>query len=225
MDIKNQNSPNHKSNVKRGKTMKNRKLYIVIGIMFLSVNISGCSKTEDNSIISVFSSNVQMIDIPQISDELSDNTLNDENINASIIDDEQNNEKDQNVEEEIVLTPEEIEQLRTLSNEKSWQEALDAHESITKTGEWIDPVYHGSYNGIVGIPGDTSWRQMTDEEAQAILAEDPNNAIAKAELENGTWCKFMDGKVYFDIYKYLEASEKALEAISDQLIIYEDFEN
>ena len=123
------------------------------------------------------------------------------------------------------LTQEEIDQLKANATTDTEREDIEAYESIIKTGEWIDPVYHGTYNEVVGKPGDTSWRQMTDEEAQAVLAEHPNNTVAKAELANGKWSMLIDGKVYFDPYKYLEDSEKALDAISDQLITYEDFEN
>lgn len=122
------------------------------------------------------------------------------------------------------LTQEEIEQLKANATTDKEKDSIDAYESITKTGTWTSPN-GGTYNEVVGKPGDTSWRQMTDQEAKVALANDPELLLPQAELANGTWCKFMFGKVYFDPYKYLEDSEKAMDDISDQLITSENFED
>lgn len=170
--------------------------------MFISLTINGCQSNNSSSIVPAFSDSVIEVEIPEPADSLNEGQAIYRE-RASSIDASQGNGEyqDTKVNGDIVdgtaLTQEEIDQLKANATTDKEKESIDAYESITKTGEWIDPVYHGTYNEVVGKPGDTSWRQMTDEEAQAVLAEHPNNAIAKAELENGTWCKFMFGKVYF----------------------------
>lgn len=205
--------------------MNNKRLYIALGIMFISLTINACSETSNSSVVPTLSDSVIEIEIPEPIDSLNKKDQ------VSDVDTSQGNGEYQDTEvngdivDGTALTQEEIEQLKSASSDSSWQKALDAYESITETGEWVDPVYHGTYNEVVGKPGDTSWRQMTDEEAKAILDEHPNNVVAKAELANGTWNMKIDGKVYFDPYKYLEDSEKAMDDISDQLITSENFED
>ena len=222
--------------------MKNiKKAYIILGTTILSISaFTGCNKPENNcSLVSTFSSSIinankaiAQRDGYAVDAEigLNEGQAIDREGTSSIDASQGNGEyQDTKVNGDIVdgtaLTQEEIDQLKANATTDTEREDIEAYESIIKTGEWIDPVYHGTYNEVVGKPGDTSWRQMTDEEAQAVLAEHPNNTVAKAELANGKWSMLIDGKVYFDPYKYLEDSEKALDAISDQLITYEDFEN
>lgn len=120
--------------------------------------------------------------------------------------------------EGTALTQEEIDELKATATTDMAKRGVDAYESITQTGSWTNS--QGAVaTEVVGKPGDTSWRQMTDEEAQAALDKNINDIIAKAELKAGTWNKFWDGKIYFNPYEYyndiLEYTESAPDVIHD----------
>ena len=78
-----------------------------------------------------------------------------------------------------------------------------------ETGSWEVPGQGGLaiITEVVGKPGDTSWRQMTDEEAQAYKEEKPGSAVGEAELNAGTWSRIYGGKLYFNPYEYQKAMQ------------------
>ena len=77
-----------------------------------------------------------------------------------------------------------------------------------ETGSWVVPETGGmTCSEVVGKPGDTSWRQMTDEEAKAYMEEKPGSQIGKAELNAGTWSQLYNGKLYFNPYEYQKAMQ------------------
>lgn len=190
--------------------MDNRKLYIAIGILIISIGLGGCNNADDGSAVSVFSNAVQQIEIPEPEPDP--------------VEQDEPFEENEDVEEDIVddtpLTQEEIDELKANATTDMAKRGIDAYESITNTGSWKTSG-GGVATEVVGKPGDTSWRQMTDEEAQAALDKNINDIIAKAELKAGTWNKFWDGKIYFNPYEYRDAMIADVESTPD---VIHDFE-
>lgn len=124
--------------------------------------------------------------------------------------------------EGTALTQEEIDALKATATTDMAKRGIEIYESMESTGSWTNPESGTVYtkDDMVGTLGDTSWRQMTDEEAQAALDKDINDIIAKAELKAGTWNKYWDGKVYFNPYKYVEAIEAKM--ANEPGVIFED---
>lgn len=215
--------------------MKNiKKAYIILGTTILSISaFTGCNKPENNcSLVSTFSSSIinankaiVQRDGYKVDAEIGLNegqaidregSTEIEGANAS-----QGEVADSNVEvvEHTALTQEEIDELKANATTDMAKRGIDAYESIINTGS----CEHNGFpvNEAVGKPGDTSWRRMTDEEAQAALDKNINDIIAKAELKAGTWNKFYDGKVYFNPYEYVEAMRANVESTPD---VIHDFE-
>ena len=117
------------------------------------------------------------------------------------------------------LTQEEIDELKKNATDNQ-KIGFEAYEALSK-GESYTDSYGYDIKEVVGKPGDTSWRQMTDEEAQAALDKNINDIIAKAELKAGTWNKFFDGKIYFNPYEYCDAMRADVESTPD---VIHDFE-
>lgn len=137
----------------------------------------------------------------------------------------------------VTLTQEEIDALKEKASSMD-AEWIDRYQSIVETGSYIEHVgeFEIIYDKVVGTPGDTSWRRMTDAEAQAIIdagepkstyeliksgASDEEKAkaaeqraayqAAEAELSNGTWSSYVGSTIYFDYYQYKEDFAKAEE--------------
>lgn len=79
---------------KKGATMSNKRLYIVFGIMFISLTINGCSQSNDNSsVVPAFSDSVMEIEIPEPEpieepdNNLVDNEELEQEINEHTVDD------------------------------------------------------------------------------------------------------------------------------------------
>lgn len=207
--------------------MSNRKVYIVLGIMFISLTINGCSQSNDNSsVVPAFSDSVMEIEIPEPADSLNEGqSLNRGNVGNTEI--EGANGSQGSIEEtdqsEFVdgtaLTQEEIDELKKNATDNQ-KIGFEAYEALSK-GESYTDSYGCEIKEVVGKPGDTSWRQMTDEEAQAALEKNPNDIIADGELKAGTWNKFFDGKIYFNPYEYRDAMIADVESTPD---VIHDFE-
>ena len=203
--------------------MNNKRLYIVFGIMFISLTINGCSQSNDNSsVVPAFSDSVMEIEIPEPVDSLNEGQAIDRE-GATEIEGANGTSEDIELPGEIVegtaLTQEEIDQLKA-SAKDIYQEGLDGYKEIMEEGSWVVPETGGmTCNEVVGKPGDTSWRQMTDEEAQAYMEEKPGSQIGKAELNAGTWNKLFNGKLYFNPYEYEKAVD---EAVSQHSVFTED---
>lgn len=194
--------------------MDNRKLYIAIGILIISVGLGGCNSADDGSAVSVFSNAVQQIEIPEPEP---DPVEQDEPV-----------EENEDVEEDIVddppLTQEEIDELKANATTDMAKEGIEAYESIINTGSYDWSGYGSIATEIIGKPGDTSWRQMTDEEAQAALEKDINDIIADAELNAGTWNDYYRGKIYFNPYEYFAAMKEYNDAFRVENKVYSDDE-
>lgn len=190
--------------------MDNRKLYIAIGILIISVGLGGCNNADNGSAVSVFSNAVQQIEIPEPEP---DPVEQDEPV-----------EENEDVEEDIVdatpLTQEEIDELKANATTDMAKRGIEAYESIINTGGYDWSGYGSIATEVVGKPGDTSWRRMTDEEAQGMLKE-TNLYLPFAELNAGTWNGFFDGKIYFNPYEYGDAMRADVESTPD---VIHDFE-
>lgn len=115
------------------------------------------------------------------------------------------------------LTQEEIDAIKSqMSSVTQWE--MDAYKAILENGSYTDSA-GVTWDKVVGTPGDTSWRRMSDEEANAIISkgkpdpfENPDEAYeyqtAEAELSAGTWCSYVDSTIYFDYYACEEARDK-----------------
>ena len=199
--------------------MSNIRLYIVLGIVFISLTINGCSQSnDDSSVVSAFSDSI--IEIPEPADSLNEGvSLNRGNAGNTDTEIEGANgtSEDIVVEGEIVegtaLTQEEIDQLKA-SAKDIYQEGLEGYQQIMEEGTWVVPETGGmTCSEVVGKPGDTSWRQMTDEEARAYMEEKPGSSIGEAELMNGTWSALFKGKLYFNPYEYEKAMKEAVSQV------------
>ncbi|MCI8597824.1 MAG: hypothetical protein HFJ10_05200 [Lachnospiraceae bacterium] len=108
-------------------------------------------------------------------------------------------------------------------------QSIEIYESVTQGGTYTDP--NGSrITQVVGKPGDTSWRRMSDEEAQAIVnagepkrtdyPEDETGTVqyqqaknqyqaalreSGAKAWNGAWLKDI---YFYDYYKYVEYNHR-----------------
>ena len=167
--------------------------------MFISLTINGCSQTNDNSsVVPAFSDSVIEIEIPEPERiEEPENNLAD------------NEEVEDNIVENEPLTQEELDALIASAPTDAYKKNLEAYQEIMETGSWEVPGQGGLaiITEVVGKPGDTSWRQMTDEEAQAYKEEKPGSAVGEAELNAGTWSRIYGGKLYFNPYEYQKAMQ------------------
>lgn len=195
--------------------MSNKRLYITLGIMFISLTINGCSQTNDNSsIVSAFSDSVMEIEIPEPEQiEEPENNLAD------------NEEVEDNIVENEPLTQEELDALLA-SAPDVYKSGIEGYQQIMEEGSWVAPETGGQViiSEVVGKPGDTSWRQMTDEEAQAYQEQYKYSVIGDAELMNGTWSSLFKGKLYFNPYEYQKAMAEWHQEQIDRGEIW-DFEN
>lgn len=189
--------------------MDNRKLYIAIGILIISVGLGGCNNADNGSAVSVFSNAVQQIEIPEPEPDPVEQ-------NEPV---EGNEDTEEDIVDDTPLTQEEIDELKKNATDNQ-KIGFEAYEALSK-GESYTDSYGCDIKEVVGKPGDTSWRQMTDEEAQAALEKNPNDIIADGELKAGTWNKFYDGKIYFNPYEYYDAMRARVESAPD---VIHDFE-
>ena len=199
--------------------MSNKRLYITLGIMFISLTINGCQSNNSSSIVPAFSDSVMEIPEPadSLNEEVSLNRGNAGNTNTEI---EGANGTSEDIElpgeiiEGSALTKEEIEALAD-SAPDVYKNNLEGYQQIMEKGSWVVPDTGGQViiSEVVGKPGDTSWRQMTDEEARAYIEEKPYSVIGDAELMNGTWSGVFGGKLYFNPYEYDKAMGEANDSI------------
>lgn len=209
--------------------MKNiKKAYIILGTTILSISaFTGCNKPENNcSLVSTFSSSIINANKAIVARDgyavdleigLNEGQAIDRE-GATEIEGANGTSEDIELPGEIVegtaLTQEEIDQLKA-SAKDIYQEGIEAYQQIMEEGSWEVPGQGGQsiISEVVGKPGDTSWRQMTDEEARAYMEEKPGSQIGKAELNAGTWNKLFNGKLYFNPYEY----EKDAKAFMDKI--------
>lgn len=208
------------NNAKKGAKHNKAKALSCLMAVLLLLSLYGCSKQETGS--AVTSSNViAEVEIPEPEESLSEGTALDREETESIgesnttgnilpegLDDVPNSSDVEVPEgEEIVegttLTESELEALRNDLG-YSIENAENIYKQVTEGGgiDYGDGTYT---NEAVGSPYDTSWRQMTDAEAQAILngEAEGNKAAAEAELLNGAWMATNADAVYFDYYQWL----------------------
>lgn len=196
--------------------MDNRKLYIAIGILIISVGLGSCNNADNGSAVSVFSNAVQQIEIPEPEPD--------------IVEQDDPVEENENVEEDIVddtpLTQEEIDELKANATTDMAREGIEAYESIINTGSWAVPGQGGQsiVTEVVGKPGDTSWRRMTDEEAREYQEKYPYSYIGDGELEAGSWNALYYNKIYFNPYECEKAMKEDLQKDIDSGKVW-DFEN
>ena len=119
--------------------------------------------------------------------------------------------------EGTALTQAEIDELKANAPTDDAKENVEIYEAIINNGKYdfgggADPITR-----VVGTPGDTSWRRMTDEEAQRIFETADQNSSeyssAKAELQGAEWSKIWGNTVYFDYYEYKKVIQAHLEEV------------
>lgn len=185
--------------------MSNKRLYITLGIMFISLTITGCSQTSNSSIVPAFSDSIIEIPEPEPTEE-PEPTDNEQVDTTGANGTSQDIEVDGEIVEGTALTQEELESLLASAQTDGYKERIEGYQQIMETGSWVVPETGGmTCSEVVGKPGDTSWRQMTDEEAKAYQEKYPYSQIGKAELNAGTWSKLWNGKLYFNPYEYEKA--------------------
>ena len=211
--------------------MKNiKKAYIILGTTILSISaFTGCNKPENNcSLVSTFSSSIinankaiAQRDGYAVDAEIGLNegqAIDRENSTDTEIEGANGTSEDIELPGEIIegsaLTKEEIEALAD-SAPDVYKNNLEGYQQIMEKGSWVVPDTGGQViiSEVVGKPGDTSWRQMTDEEARAYIEEKPYSVIGDAELMNGTWSGVFGGKLYFNPYEYDKAMGEANDSI------------
>lgn len=196
--------------------MKNiKKAYIILGTTILSISaFTGCNSTDNSSLVSVFSDSI--IEIPEPADSLNEGvSLNRGNAGNTDTEIEGANGTSEDIElpgeivEGTALTQEELDALVASAPTDAYKKNLEAYQEIMETGSWEVPGQGGQaiITEVVGKPGDTSWRQMTDEEAQAYKEQYKYSAIGEAELNAGTWSRIFGGKLYFNPYEYQKAMQ------------------
>lgn len=204
--------------------MKNiKKAYIILGTTILSISaFTGCNKPENNcSLVSTFSSSIinankaiAQRDGYAVDLEIGLNegqAIDREDGTDTEIEGANGTSEDIELPGEIVdgtaLTQEEIDQLKANATTDMAKRGVEGYEAIINNGSW---EHGGTVNEVVGKPGDTSWRQMTDEEARAYMEEKPGSVVGEAELNAGTWNKVFKGKLYFNPYEYEKAVDEAV---------------
>lgn len=186
--------------------MSNKRLYIILGIMFMNLTINGCSQPNNNSVMSAISDSVLEIEIPKSTDRLSEKEEASETDSTKENGTSQDIDADGEIAEGTALTQDELESLLASAQTDGYKERIEGYQQIMETGSWVVPETGGmTCSEVVGKPGDTSWRQMTDEEAKAYQEKYPYSQIGKAELNAGTWSKLWNGKLYFNPYEYEKA--------------------
>lgn len=134
---------------------------------------------------------------------------------STSVDSETTNTADVEIDGEILedtgITEEEFEEFKATAT-GALKNNIDRYEKIKANGSYTDS--DGTvWDKVVGTPGDTSWRKMTDEQAQQILATaDPSSDeyyAAESELEGANWSTIdaETGTVYFDFYEYLKVAQ------------------
>ena len=120
--------------------MNNKKLYIALGIMFISLTINGCSETPDSSVVSAFSGSIIEIEIPEPIEE--PEPTDNEQVDTTGANGSQGSIEDIN-ESEIVegtaLTQEEIDALKATATTDMAKRGIEIYESMESTGSWTNP--------------------------------------------------------------------------------------
>lgn len=220
---------------KKGAKPNKAKALSCLMALLLLLSLYGCSKQETGS--AVTSSNViAEVEIPE-EDGLAEGEALDRGETESIgeggttgsilpegLEDIPNSSDVEIPEgEEIVegttLTESELEQFRSEAG-YSMETAIKDYKDITEGGGSYTPSTGVTYTEVVGSPYDTSWRQMTDAEAQAILngEAEGNKAAAEAELLNGAWESTNGNAIYFDYYQWLADVMGDMEANSEYIM-------
>lgn len=158
-----------------------KKINLLLNILLLiSLLFAGCDK-KDQAIVS---------EIVQEVEEKSEHIVIEEEI----------------IEDNTPLTKEEIEGLKANAATDTTKRNIQIYEAIIIDGGWNFENDDVNYTRIVGKP-DGSWRRMSDEEAEAIVAQGADAecyADAKAELQGSDWIQKNNktGTIYLDYYSY-----------------------
>lgn len=187
--------------------MKRAVLSIIMSTFI--IGISACSSQEGSAVMS--SNALAEVEIPEPEDN-SNAGLSSSDTGSILPEGLEDIPNSSDVEvpegEEIVegttLTESELEQFRSEAG-YSMETAIKDYKDITEGEGSYTPSTGVTYTEVVGSPYDTSWRQMTDAEAQAILngEAEGNKAAAEAELLNGAWMSSNADAIYFDYYQWL----------------------
>ena len=201
--------------------MKRAVLSIIMSTFI--IGISACSSQEGSAVMS--SNALAEVEIPEPEDN-SNAGLSSSDTGSILPEGLEDIPNSSDVEipegEEIVegttLTESELEALRSDLG-YSIETAENIYKQVTEGGgiDYGDGTYT---NEAVGSPYDTSWRQMTDAEAQAILngEAEGNKAAAEAELLNGAWLAGNGSAIYFDYYQWLADVKGDMEANSEYIM-------
>ncbi len=185
--------------------MKRAVLSIIMSTFI--IGISACSSQEGSAVMS--SNALAEVEIPEPEDN-SNAGLSSSDTGSILPEGLEDIPNSSDVEipegEEIVegttLTESELEQFRSEAG-YSMEKAESLYNQVMNGG--ATSASGGTATEVVGSPYDTSWRQMTDAEAQAILngEAEGNKAAAEAELLNGAWLAGNGSAIYFDYYQWL----------------------
>ena len=202
--------------------MKRAVLSIIMSTFI--IGISACSSQEGSAVMS--SNALAEVEIPEPEDN-SNAGLSSSGTGSILPEGLEDIPNSSDVEvpegEEIVegttLTESELEALRSETG-YTMEIAEDRYKQITEGGGYYNTNSGVTYTEVVGSPYDTSWRQMTDAEAQAILngEAEGNKVAAEAELLNGAWRSTNGGKMYFDYYQWLADVTGDMEANSEYIM-------
>lgn len=162
---------------------------VMLLMIAITLSISGCSQIENDESEAPFVAEETTVDTEAPEPE---------KIEPEIV-------------EETPLTQAEIDELKANAPTDKARENAEIYEAIINKGGWTsdsDTVY----TTAVGKP-DSSWRRMTDEEAQAISAKGEDSwesVAAQAELEGNSWywLEPTTKTIYFDYYIYQEKVAK-----------------
>ena len=200
--------------------MRNNTKYVLLVTVLVTVLLfTGCGKKESD-IEPVVSETVEEIEattpeevVEPVEEETApvEDIVAEEEIVETVVEEE--------LTEETILTPAELDQLKANATTEWEKKNIEIYEQITAGGSWTGDN-GGTYDKVVGIPGDTSWRKLTDAEAQAIVAKGEMNKetfLAECELEGASWTGFdgRTGTVYFDPYAYREAMDQVIPSEND----------
>ena len=202
--------------------MKRAVLSIIMSTFI--IGISACSSQEGSAVMS--SNALAEVEIPEPEDN-SNAGLSSSDTGSILPEGLEDIPNSSDVEvpegEEIVegttLTESELEALRSDLG-YSMENAEEVYNSVINNGEYTYASTGATVTDVIGSPYDTSWRRMTDAEAQAILngEAEGNKAAAEAELANGAWKSKNNKTVYFDYYQWLADVMGDMEANSEYIM-------
>lgn len=190
-------------------------LSLLVTIIATSILFSGCGnkKTETTPVTEETVAEVEPTkpeDVEPVEEEHLDETNQEASYSTDII-------IDGEIVEGTALTQAEIDELKATAPTDDAKYNVERYEAIINNGSFTNKAGN-TYTKVVGKP-DGSWRRMTDEEAEAIIAKGESAEgyyAAEAELNWASWYwnEPTTNTIYFDYYFYLE--EIARPAIEKQ---------